>query len=103
MYLNDYEKSIIGTFYNNIKLCRNNKILLKWDTNNYIIANFDTCFEDDNDLEMDEDKYEEFTSFAFTVISVSGKPPVYITEDNYFLISYHNFPNEIFVNGEKIN
>ncbi|MCI8332021.1 MAG: hypothetical protein HFE78_04285 [Clostridiales bacterium] len=103
MYFSDKEENIIHAFYTNIKLHQKDELILKWDEENCVVAKFDTCFDDDNDLEMEEEGYEEFTSFAFTVISVSGNPPVYITGDNGFLIDYHNFPNEILADGKKIN
>lgn len=101
--LNNYESTIVGIFAENLDQYDNEIMELVWKDGSKIKAEFDTCFEDDNDLEMDEKGYEEFTSFAFNVISVSGTPPVFITEDNGFLIDYHNFPSEILVNGEKIN
>lgn len=101
--LNNHESAVVGTFAENLDQYGNEIMELIWKDGSKIKAEFDTCFEDDNDLEMDEEGYEEFTSFAFTVISVSGEPPVYITEDNGFLIDYHNFPDEILVNDEKIN
>lgn len=103
MYFTDKEEKIIRTFYKNLKLCGENELLLKWDEDNFITALFDTCFDDDNDYEMDEEGYEEFTSFAFSAISISGQPPVYVTEDDGFLIDYRNFPKEILLDGKKIN
>lgn len=78
-------------------------MLLTWSDGSKVIALFDTCFEDDNEYEMDDEKYEEFISFVFTVLSIEGNPPVYITEDSGFIVNYHNFPDEIIVDGKKIN
>ena len=103
MYFSEKEGKVIRTFYVNLDSYARDEMVLKWDENDYIVATFDTCFEDENDYEMDEEGYEEFTSFAFTAIAVSGNPPVYITEDDGFLIDYHNFPKEILVGGKKIN
>ena len=36
-------------------------------------------------------------------IELTGKPPVEITEADFFIINYHNFPTEIICNGKKIN
>lgn len=101
--LNNYESKVVGTFAENLDQYGDEIMELIWNDSSKIKAKFDTCFEDDNDLEMDEEGYEEFTSFAFTAISVSGELPVSITEDNGFLIDYHNFPDEILVNDKKIN
>lgn len=101
--LNKYEGKIVKTFAENLDHYENEQMELIWEDGSKIVATFDTCFEDENDYEMDEEGYEEFTSFAFTAIAVSGNPPVYITEDDGFLIDYHNFPKEILVDGKKIN
>ena len=76
---------------------------LLWEHGGEIVARFDTCFEDENEYEENHVEYEEFTTFVFEVICVSGQPPVLITEDNFFCVNYHNFPDEITVGDEKIN
>lgn len=101
--LNNFESKIVGIFSANSDDYDNEIMELVWKDDTKIIAKFDTCFEDDNDYEINDRQYEEFTSFVFTTISLIGHPPVYITEDNIFLVNYHNFPEKILVNGKKIN
>ncbi|MCM1194640.1 MAG: hypothetical protein NC332_01760 [Firmicutes bacterium] len=84
------EKSIVQILYNQIDNIYNKKIKLSWDTG-YIIAEFDTCFDDF----ADNDENDEFTSFVFHVIRVEGTLPIIISEDNYCTINYHNFPKYI--------
>ena len=103
MFLNDKESKIIATFYSNLAFYENIDMQLKWSNDFQINAKFDTCFESDNELEINDPHYEEFTVFVFKANSVSGSPSVYITEDNYFCNNYHNFPKEIIANGKKIN
>lgn len=103
MYLNDYEEKIIDTFMGNLNEYENEEMSLIWKDGSALVATFDTCFEDENEYDMDDPRYEEFTSFAFTAILMFGKPPVYITEDKGFLIDYHNFPEKIIARGKKIN
>ena len=76
-------------------------MLLLWENGSSVLAKLDTCFEDENDYE--NEKHEEFWSFSFTAILIFKKPPVFISENNGFLINYHNFPKEILVDGVKIN
>lgn len=78
-------------------------MILKWGSKIRIHARFDTCFEDDNDLEIDDTDYEEYTSFVFKKLHVIGEPPVFITEHDHFCIDYRNFPDEIITDGKKIN
>ena len=88
--LNEYEKQIVGDFYTQLPIVQNKQLKLLWD-NCEIIAIFDTCFDDYN--QNDED--DEYTSFAFQLVSIIGNPPIEISKDNYFIINYHNFPNKI--------
>ncbi len=103
MYFSEQEKEIVRTFYKNIDEYEKNTMTLKWNNNSQAIATFDTCFENDNELAMDNTEYEEYVSFVFNLIEISGNPPIYITEDKCFCIDYHNFPDEILVDGKRIN
>ena len=104
MYLNCKEKSTISQFIQNLDTYENETMTLIWNDGSKITASFDTCFEDESDCNTDDENYEEFISFAFTVLDYEGNPPVYITEDDCFLVSYHNFPDIVLSeNGEKIN
>ena len=101
--LNKYEGKIVKTFAESLDHYENEQMELIWEDGSKIVATFDTCFEDENDYEMDEEGYEEFTSFVFQAEEVSGNPPVELSDEGFFLINYHNFPKEILVGGKKIN
>ena len=102
--LNNIEKSIVSQFIQNLDRYGNETMILIWDTDNKVCALFETCFEDENDYDARDDRFEEFVSFAFTALSIEGNPPIYITKDSCFLVSYHNFPDIILSkNGKKIN
>ena len=103
MYLNENEEKIIGSFLGNLDEYDSQEMRLIWRDVGTITARFDTCFENDNELDESDAEYEEFESFVFEVIRISGDPPVYITEDNYFCIDYRNFPDKILVGDKKIN
>ncbi len=103
MYFNEKEKKIVRTFYNNIAIYGGQIMVLRWENIGEVKANFDTCFENDNELDIDDAKYEEFISFIFKATNIIGNPPIYVTEDEYFMVNYHNFPNEILVDGTRIN
>ncbi len=103
MYLNNNEEKIIGSFMNISDEVEGEIVILKWGNESKVKGIYDSYIEDENDLELDDEKYEEFWSFVFKVVEVIGEPPVYITEDEYFCINYHNFPDEIIVGDKKIN
>lgn len=90
MFLNPNEEKIISNFCKNLNNINDSVLTLIW-ANGYIKATFDTCFED-----MDDETEEEFYSFVFIAKEVSGKPPVDISDNNFFLINYKNFPSKIF-------
>ncbi len=103
IYWNKKEEAIIGKFlaceHNHIDKC----LLLNWYGKGSVLAEYDMLMEDENDFEMDDERYEEFWSFAFHGIQIKGKPPISVNHQKNFLINYHNFPDEILVDGKKIN
>ena len=103
MLLNGKEDVYISAFMSNLKKYAKEDMILKWDNDNYVSAILDVYFEDENELDEDSEGYEEYISFCFKADEIAGNPPIEVTEDNYFLINYHNFPREILVNGVKIN
>ena len=103
MFLNEKEGTIIGKFLKNLDKFDIEEMTLVWSEGETITARFDTCFEDENEFEETDTRYEEFTTFVFETICISGKPPVFITEDNFFCVNYHNFPDKIMVGQQIIN
>ena len=99
MYFSKNEQSVIETFYRNLSKIQENDILTLIWNEGQIQAKFDTCFDDFNE-EKEED---EFTSFILKKLDLKGKPPVKITDADFFIINYHNFPKQIIFNGETIN
>ncbi|MBR5155410.1 MAG: hypothetical protein IKW62_02870 [Clostridia bacterium] len=102
-FLNEKEEKVIGKFLNSTDDIQGKELNLIWDYGSQAHALYDSYIEDESDFEIDEDGYEEFWSFVFKVITVDTNTPIEITEDNYSLINYRNFPKEIIVNGKKIN
>ena len=102
-FWNDREEKIIGTFINNIDSYEEQELILKWEDGSEARAIFDSYIEDESDCDMDEEEYEEFWSFVFKGISISGQPPIIITEDDYFMVNYLNFPKEIFAGNIQIS
>ena len=102
-FWNDREEKIIGTFINNIDRYEEQELILKWEDGSEAHAIFDSYIEDESDCDMDEEGYEEFWSFVFKGVSMSGKPPISITEDDYFMVNYSNFPKAIFAGKIQIS
>lgn len=103
MFLNDKEEKVIGKFMTCSDEYEQKPMILKWGNKTVVKAIYDSYIEDEADCEMDDSDYEEFWSFIFKVVDVSDKPPVFVTEDRYFCVNYHNFPDEIICDGKKIN
>lgn len=102
LYLNENEQKIIESFMNVENEYKNKRLILKWNNNSQVIAIYDSFIEDESDYELDDERYEEFWSFVFRKIDIMGTPPIDISEDGFFLVNYHNFPNEILVDGKRI-
>ncbi len=102
IFLNEKEQKIIGGFMSYPQKYEV-VLTLKWVGKGEIIAEFDSFMEDENDYEPNDNQYEEFWSLLFTAIKIAGNPPVSIAKNKDFLINYHNFPDEILVDGKKIN
>ncbi len=103
LYLNDKEEKVIGKCIEVIDDYYQKEMLLNWGNGNIVYGIYDSYIEDENDFDMESDEYEEFWSFVFKVIKVFGNPPIHVTEDKYFCVDYRNFPDEILVDGKKIN
>lgn len=103
MYLNKNEEKIIGRFMEIEDEHIGNTLILKWRKGGKVTAKYNSFIEDESDYDMDDENYEEFWSFVFENEAVDGEVPITVTEDNYFTVNYHNFPDEIISDGVKIN
>lgn len=103
IYLNENEERIIGKFVEGENKYENQTLVLIWSDGSQVIAKYDSFIEDEANCELEDEYYEEFTSFVFIMISGNGNPPIDVSQDGFFLINYHNFPKDILANGEKIN
>ena len=103
MFLNEKEGTVIGKFLKNLDKYDTEEMTLVWSGDATLTAKFDTCFEDENEFEETDTRYEEFTTFVFEAICISGNPPVFITKDNFFCVNYQNFPDKIMIEQQKIN
>ena len=103
MFLNDKEEAIIGTFLSHADEYDFEEMELSWKNGSKIVATYVSNFEDSNGKLKGEEGYEEYTSFVFDVIELCGEPPVLISEQDGFCLNYHNFPDEITKDGQKIN
>ena len=102
IFLNEKEEQIIGKFMMYPQKYEV-ALTLRWIGKGEIIAKFDSFMEDENDYEPNDKNYEEFWSLLFSAIKIMRNPPVSIAKNKDFLINYHNFPDEILVDGKKIN
>ena len=103
MFLNEREEAIIGVFLSHADDYDFEEMELTWKDGSKIVATYVSNYEDSNDKRKGEEGYEEYTSFVFDVIEVEGEPPVLISEQDGFCLNYHNFPETITKDGEKLN
>ncbi len=103
LYLNDNEEKIIGKFFNSVENFYQKEMILDWGNGNIAYGVYEEYIEDENDEDIESENYEEFWSFIFKITGLLGKPPIFVTEDEYFMINYHNFPQKILVDGKEMN
>lgn len=97
LYLNSNEEAIIGSFIEKEVDYIGKTVMLSWDKENIAVAVYDSFIEDENGLDLDDNDYEEYWSFVFKIITIVGNPPIDITEDGFFSVNYHTFPQSIVI------
>lgn len=75
IYFNENEEKIIGEFMEVEDKYINKVLYLVWNDGSKVIAKYDSYIEDENDCELEDENYEEFTSFVFMKIEMHGTPP----------------------------
>ena len=71
----------------------NNKKVFKIENNNTVIyAYYDTAYEGDNDLELDEEGYEELNFIVFRKVS----------DGTLFEYNYHTLPEAVYDGEHRI-
>lgn len=95
MWLNSKEELIIGNFILTMEKSKENeKYEIEWSDNSKIIAHVDTVYEDDNGLDLGDEKYEEFWSVAVCIDEIvrKGKTVKELSVGDLIEINYHNSP-----------
>ena len=113
MNFSNIEEKIVAPFYRYIHLNKvnvNDIYLIKWSGGTQILAKYDTCYESDNNLELDDPNYEDFISIIVRVKKLKAFTPLdgfkkeWLKEGVLFEFSYHDFPDEIYNSkGELIS
>ena len=112
MYFTDKERDIIRPFakYLSEDIFTEEKFLLSWKNGTKIYAYYCTTDEDDNGLEPEDPNYEEYTSFIMDIKEInnfSSQDGINLDEIKKYkaiILSYHNFPDEIYNSkGELIS
>ncbi len=123
MNFSNIEEKIVEPFYRYVHLSRaniNDIFLIKWKGGTAILAKYDTCYESDNNLDLDDPDYEDFVGIAIKIIKIKkislndnlfpdksiNCQNVYewFKEDHLYELNYHNFPDEIYNSrGELIS
>ena len=94
----------MGKFYNYVCNTRPNGelYLLKWKNGTEILANMHGWGDDDNCLEPEDPNYEEYASFIMDIKEINNfnsQDGINLDEIKKYkaiILSYHNFPYEIY-------
>lgn len=98
MFFSELESKLMGEFQGELDAHPKSLIKMKLQDGTELIASFDTCYESDNDLEMDDEGYEEFYSYVFEIIkvlSVKEEDSDKYRTHSLFEVNYHTLPIEM--------
>ena len=90
--LNPNENGAFETLFGYFDEHENDLYILLFANGNKTTARFDTSYESDNELELDDPNYEEFDSIVMRN-EETGK---------LFEFNYHNMPIEVYSKGRRI-
>ena len=112
-YLSKEEEKIIDDFYGYVHTDKEHMkeiYRMKWKNGTEILGWYCTDGDDDNGLEPDDPNYEEYTSYIMDIkeiINFDVRDGINLDEIKKYkaiIISYHNFPDEIYNSkGELIS
>lgn len=111
MTFSEEEDKIVGPFYmylNKNRETLHETYLMKWKNGTQVLAEYDTDYESDNELDLDDPDYEDFVCIVMKIVKIvclkSGDGFDWIKDREFFEFSYHNFPDEIYNSkGELIS
>ena len=111
MNFSNIEEKIVEPFYRYVHLSKVNisdVFLIKWKGGTKVLAKYDTCYESDNDLDLDDPDYEDYVSIVMKIekiVNLNNKDGFnWVADRDFFEFNYHNFPDEIYNSrGELIS
>ena len=92
MWLNDKEEKIYGPFAKYIESNDYGKFRFVYADGVELIVEFETEYESENGLELNEEGYEEFWESAFKIIKVIKDDKNTHEIGKYVLVNYHCVP-----------
>jgi len=98
MFFSELEDKLMRPFAKSLRTHPKSLIKMKLQDGAELLVSFDTCYESDNGLEMDEQGYEEFFCYLFKVrkiLSASKENATAYQEGTFFEINYHTLPVEM--------
>ena len=109
MNFSNIEEKIVEPFYRYVHLSRaniNDIFLIKWKGGTAILAKYDTCYESDNNLDLDDPDYEDYVSIVMKIekiVNLNNKDGFnWVVDRDFFEFNYHNFPDEIYNSRGKL-
>lgn len=105
MFFSEKEDKIIGPLFEFIDNNPDQKYRMVLQDDTVLIAHLDTCYETENGLEEDEDKYEEFFACLFIIdkiISIKNEEKNTYKVNEFLEITYHNCPKSFTVENSNL-
>lgn len=92
MWLNDKEEKIYGPFSDYVEKHEDEKFRFIYADETELIVEFETFYESENGLELNDENYEEFWESAFKIVKVVKDDKNIHEVGKYVLVNYHCIP-----------
>ena len=94
MWLNDKEENIYGPFSDYVERHENEKFKFTYSDGTELIVEFETEYESENGLDLNDDGYEEYWEMAFKILKVLKDDKNTYSAEQYVLVNYHCIPQQ---------
>ena len=94
MWLNDKEEYVYGPFSDYVESHESEKFKFKYSDGTELIVEFETEYESENGLDLNDDGYEEYWEMAFKILKILKDNKNTYSAEQYVLVNYHNIPQK---------
>ncbi len=99
MWLNDKEERIYGPFAQYIEENIDKRFRFTYSSGLELVVEYETEYESENGLDINDDGYEEYWEMAFKIIEVVNDDTNLYEVGGYILVNYLSIPMKFIVDS----